>query len=59
MKMGKLETGKRYAHEKYGTVWLEHVVPECSGTYSNICIVSDVENELRLVFEHDLKEVEE
>lgn len=57
--MGKLETSKRYTHEKYGIVSLEHVIPTCSGTYSEICVVSDAENELHLVFDWDLTEVEE
>ena len=59
MKMGELDTNKRYAHDKYGIVSLEHVIPTCSGTYSEICVVSDVENELHLAFEWDLEEVEE
>ena len=59
MKMGELDTNKRYTHEKYGIVSLEHVIPTCSGTYSEICVVSDAEAELHLVFEWDLTEVEE
>ena len=52
-----LKSGTRCHHEEFGIVWVEATLEDFYT--GEICVVSDVDNKLYLVFRRDLEEVEE